>query len=304
MPELELVEERLISGVGVLRVPLGTLDGRYYRLCIDVIRQVPQPFESFKYTPTRSRYCTLSFMRDGYVIQEETVDYKKRCFDFVSDIAGLARIAIKCMYKGLLETFVNLGNALILIPFVVDDKIADYEHLNLFWDEVLVTCEGTTAVQVRLFILNHADDCESSDPFRPPPPPNPLPEVPPGTGIGNISLPYDLDPFTRPNELDEDVPTPPEGEECAIYRIDYQYTTTGNQTLTNFGFVRGEYRQDITFRNTGGATFAFSIEARAGSPSLSGINAAPCGELRLVDFDTIAAAGTPVTVTFLSATPI
>lgn len=306
MPELELVEERLISGVGVLRVPLGTLDGRYYRLCIDVIREVPQPFESFKYTPTRSRYCTLSFMRDGYVIQEETVDYKKRCFDFVSDIAGQTLIAVKCMYKGLLQTFVNLGNALILFPFVVDNKIEEYEHLNLFWDEVLVTCESTTAVQVRLFILNHADDCESSDPFRPPPPPNPLPEVPPGTGIGTISPPYDLDPFTSPNPLDEGVEPeePLFGEECQGYQIFYQYLSTDGVTRQNSGFVRGRYGTNITFVGTGGSSFEFRIKAQAGSSTLNGLASRPCLEVREVVFDTIAASGTPVSVTFLSATPL
>lgn len=221
MAELELKQDRLISGTGLVRVPSDIEDPRYLRLCIDIVREVPEPHESYKYTPTRSRYCTCSFMRDGYVIAEETVDYKRRCFDFVSDIAGQTLIAVKCAYKGILETFVNLGNALNLAPFIIANNIEDYEHLNLFWDEVQITCESTTAVQVRLFVLEHDDDCESSDPFRPPPPPPPLPPIPPNTSIGNISRPYPGDDVTQPNPLDELEPPPlfPVGNACQRIRI-------------------------------------------------------------------------------------
>lgn len=304
MAELELKEDRLISGIGSVRVPDDIEDPRYLRLCIDVIREVPEPHESFKYTPTRSRYCTCSFMRDGYVIAEETVDYKKRCFDFVSDVSGQTLIAVKCAYKGILETFVNLGNALNLAPFIIANNIEDYEHLNLFWDEVQITCESTTAIQARLYVMEYDDDCESSDPFKPPPPEPPLPPVPPGTSIGSISQPYDEDDPTSPNPLDELEPDPTEGEECAIYEIFYQYLSTDGVTRSNSGFVRGEYRTNISFRNTGGSSFEFRIEARAGASTLFGINSAPCGELREVVFDTIAALGTPVSATFVSATRI
>ena len=229
MAELELKEDRLISGTGVVRLPEDIEDPRYLRLCIDVVRKVPEPFGSNKYTPQRSRYATCSFMRDGYVIAEATVDYERRCFDFVSDIAGQALIAIKCAYKGILETFVNLGNALNLIPFIIANNIEDYEHLNLFWDEAVVTCEGSTALQARLYVLEHDDDCESSDPFKPPPPEPPLPPVPPNTSIGSISPPYPDDDFTSPNPLDEFLPEPPiGGEDCLLYNVTVRYFSVGN----------------------------------------------------------------------------
>lgn len=273
MAELELKEDRTISGTGLVRVPSDIEDPRYLRLCIDVIRQVPEPHESFKYTPTRSRYATCNFMRDGYVIAEETVDYEKRCFDFVSDISGQTLIAVKCAYKGILETFVNLGNALNLGPFIIANNIEDYDHLNLFWDEVQITCESTTAIQARLFVMEHDDDCESSDPFKPPPPPPALPQIPPGTSIGSISRPYEDDNVTNPNPLDELEPPPTEGEECAQYIVTF---TATRQSLANLNFQRtiwGEYEpgsERIEVLGTdAGARFFFKSR---------GLTSSPCGE--------------------------
>ena len=277
MAELDLVEERLISGTGLLRVPGVVEDTRYLRLNIDVIREVPEPFKSFKWEPSRSRYCTLAFMRDGYVIEEQPVDYKRRQFEFVADSPGQALIAIKCMYKGLLETFVNLGNALILIPFIVDNKIEDYENLRLLWDEVRVVCEGSTAVQVRLFALRYDDDCDSSDERKLPPPPPPLPQVPPGTGIGSISDPYDEDDVTNPNPID-DLPEPPtiEGEQCAPYRGRFRATrSTGLVQEFEVDFW-GEYELGSErFENrpalNSGANFFYVNRGRISSP---------CGEFQ------------------------
>ena len=235
MAELDLVEERLISGTGLLRVSSLVEDTRYLRLNIDVIRQVPEPFKSFKWSPSRSRYCTLAFMRDGYVVQEEAVDYERRQFEWVADSSGQTLIAVKCMYKGLLETFVNLGNALVLVPFIVDNKIEDYENLRLLWDEVRVVCEGSTAVQVRLFALRYDDDCESSDERELPPPPPPLPQVPPGTPIGSISPPYDDDEVTSPSSLDEEEPTPE--PEFPVGEAGLGYTITGTFTLRQNGVI-------------------------------------------------------------------
>lgn len=277
MPELELVEERLISGVGVLRVPETVQDGRYYQLCIDVIREVSQPFESFKYTPTRSRYCTLSFMRSGYVIEERVSDYKRRAFDFVSDIAGQVLIAVKCVNKNLILAAFELSAANAPERVVLEDKIADYQHLDLFWDEVVITCESTTAIQVRLFVLEHADDCESSDPFKPPPPPPPLPEVPPATSIGSISRPYNLDPFTNPDPLDEFEEDPPLGEECAIYRVDFRVTRSLGSTEDGAFRISGEYREDIAVVPGSGDQRFVGITARGTAPLFG--NPPGCGDL-------------------------
>lgn len=272
MAELDLVEERLISGTGLLRVPGVVEDTRYLRLNIDVIREVPEPFKSFKWEPSRSRYCTLAFMRDGYVIDEQPVDYKRRQFEFVADSPGQTLIAVKCMYRGLLETFVNLGNALALVPFIVDDKIEDYENLRLLWDEVRVVCEGSTAVQVRLFALRYDDDCESSDERELPPPPPPLPPVPPATGIGSISDPYEDDSITSPNPIDnvEEPPPPPEGEACTSYRVSFTAERVG---LANLNFQRdiwGQYDPaSARFESKGanaGARFFFTCQGLISTP--------------------------------------
>lgn len=242
MAELDLVEERLISGTGLLRVPGLVEQARYFRLNIDVIREVPEPFKSFKWEPSRSRYCTLAFMRDGYVIEEQPVDYERRQFEWLADSPGQTLIAVKCSYKGILQTFVNLGIALNITPISVTNLIEDYENLRLLWDEVRVVCEGSTAVQVRLFVLRYDDDCESSDERELPPPPPPLPRIPPGTGIGSISPPYEDDDVTSPNSLDEDVPPEDIGSDCQTLILNFSLVFADNTTENGSFPIKGVYR--------------------------------------------------------------
>ena len=275
MAELELIEDRIVSGRGLLRVPSSVENTRYLRLNIDVIRQVPEPFESFKWSPTRSRYCTLAFMRDGYVTQEEPVDYERRQFEFLADSPGQTLIAVKCAYKGLLETFVNLGNALNLAPFIIANNIEDYENLRLLWDEVQIVCEGSTAVQVRLFALEYDDNCESSDEKKLPPPPSPLPRINSNESIGSISRPYDRnDTVTRPNPLDEFEPPPTEGEQCEQYVVTFTATRPPNSNLNFQRTIWGEYdpesaRFESNPGDNSGARFFFACR---------GLTSADCGD--------------------------
>jgi len=153
------------------------------------------------------------------------------------------------MYKGILQTFVNLGNALTLFPFAVTNLIEDYENLRLLWDEVQVVCEGSTAVQVRLFALRYDDDCESSDEKKLPPPPEPLPLVPPTSGIGSISPPYlNNDNVTNPNILDKDFKEPfdPIGNECQPVLVEYEYFfVPNNRWLSSSGLVYGPVTSEV-----------------------------------------------------------
>lgn len=220
MADIELIQERLISGTGLLRVPAEAENIRYLRLNIDVIREVAQPFNSNKWSPSRSRYCTLVFMRNEYVIQEEAVDYPRRQYEWVSDSPGQALNAVKCAYKGTLQTFVNLGIALNLVPISVTNLIEEYSNLPLLWDEVRVVCEGTTAVQVRLYSLEYDDECLTQNEQELPPPEPPEPPVLPDVPIPDISLPYDDDDITSPAPIDDIPEEPPlEGEECTAYNV-------------------------------------------------------------------------------------
>lgn len=256
--ELEQNAERLISGTGVLRLNPQSGDTRYVRIYIDVIRFPKEPYLSNKYSPQRSRYATMSAMRQDYVIAEMTIDYAKRSFDFVHDLTGQNLIAVKCQYKGVLESFVNLGTALGLTVTQVEDKIKDYAFLDNSWDELQFRCEPGVALQVRAWTLQYDDDCESADKKKPPPPPPPLPPVPPGMPIGDISPPYPDDPTTSPDPLDSELfpPEPPdEGEECQSYRVTYNFINTSGTFIFRDVAIFGKYKETLTFTEVSPDTY-------------------------------------------------
>lgn len=195
------IEERLISGTGVLRVPSTEAPIRYYSLLLDVIRQPSRTDRSFNYNPYRQRYATLVFLRKGYVIQEAAMDYTKRRFDWVVDVTAQVLVAQKCAQKELLAKLYAPGTA-------PDSNIKTFHSLNLLWDEVRIVCYLDTALQVRLRSDN-LDDC--GDDFyetSPPPPPSSLPPVPTGTPIADISRPYPDDDVSSPYDGDEFSPPP------------------------------------------------------------------------------------------------
>jgi len=196
------IEERIISGTGVLRVPATEAAYRYYSLLCDVIRQPSRTDRSFRYNPYRQRFGTLVFLRGGYVIAEQPLDYTRRRFDFVLDAAGQALIGLKCSHSQVLS-LVGGGSP----PSSV---IEDFANLNMLWDEVRLTCYLDTAFQLKLR-ADLYDECGQD--YRekaPPPPPAPLSEVTPGTPISDISPPYDDDEVTSPYPGDEAPVDPPD----------------------------------------------------------------------------------------------
>ncbi len=194
MADYELIEERLISGKGVLKVPPDKTKNRHSVLYLDVIREPRNKYYNGNWNPIRSRYAQMTFRRDEYIIGTATMEFERQAYDSIADISGQNLIAIKCMYEGILISFVNIAIAQGLVLTSYQDLIKDYESLNLGWEEVLIQCYADTAIQARLYRLQY-DACDPSkdNQKKPPPPPPPLPKVPPGTGIGDISEAYDGD---------------------------------------------------------------------------------------------------------------
>ena len=213
----EKLDERLISGTGLLRIPDPAKPPRYFSILIDVIRDPSRIFLSNKYDPKRQRYATMTYLRDGYVLSEHAIDYPQRRFDEVIDICGQELLATKCSYQGTLESFANLGTALNLTVTSVENKVKPFTSLDMFADAVHFVCEGDCAIQVRL-MYDHYDTCDDDEvqQKKPPPPPAPLPKVPTGTPIGSISRPYDVnDTTTSPNVIDNiESPPPFKGGQC------------------------------------------------------------------------------------------
>jgi len=227
MADYELVEERLISGKGVLRVPDNPVKNRSAVLYLDVIREPRNKYVNLNWNPYRSRFASLVFRRDDYVIGTATMEFEQQAYDSIADISGQNLIAIKCMYEGILISFVNLAVAQGFVLTSYTDLIKDYESLSLGWEEVLIQCYADTAIQARLYRLEY-DFCDpdKNKQRKPPPPPPRLPKVPPGTSIGDISRPYDDDDDdgnTVPYEGDDTPPPPPEMPEDG--NINWNFST-------------------------------------------------------------------------------
>lgn len=193
MANLQLIVERLISGKGVVKLPKqdDAAAIRYLILYADVARDPINRYLNYNYNPPKGRYATLTFLRNGYVVDERTLDYEQQSWDGVQDISGQTLIALKCAYEGILQSFINLGLALGATPVSVTDLIKDYENLYLSWDEIRIKCYADTAVRFRLYIKKY-DTCspDKDKQDKPPPPPPPPPKVPPGTPL-EVDPPYD-----------------------------------------------------------------------------------------------------------------
>lgn len=285
----KLVESRLISGAGLLRIPADAENIYYWSVLIDVVRPPSRIFRSNKFNPSRQRYATITALKDGYVLDEQFVDYPRRRFDIVLDSSAQTLLAVKCAYQGTLISIANLATALSLPVISIDDLVKPMESLNLVADSLHFVCEQDTALQVRLFSRDLISCNEESvkQPKQPPPPP-PQEPLPPGEPIGDITPPYDEeDTVTNPNPIDEDSdPNPafpdfPLGEECERYRVEVAMTSTlkGREVRVdefygeieelffNPSSVSQDGKETILIRSRGLAVFNGAIQP-CGSPIL------------------------------------
>jgi len=304
---MDIIQERTISGKGILLVPDNDMvnQARLMTLFVDVFRRPVNEYLNFKYNPPKSFYATLIFERDSYVVREETLEYPSQSWDFSPEQYYQNLYALDCVYEGILQTFVNLGVALNLVPISVNNGIALFRHTDLFFDTIKVVCYADTAVKLSLRSKAY-DFCPEQDenqPDPPPPPPDEVTEVPAGTplsGEDGVSLPYDGSTFddgnTEPFETDLfDVPEPPppSGVACDEYGISitYQARLDGGEIVntTISQTVYGEYNLDVVLiPRDDDPTFTIGIGIFAQglvSP------ATVCGEYGYTQFQNLAPAG-------------
>lgn len=286
MAEFKTIAERTVSGKGLLRVPKDEKKRRLVILYGSLVRPPKARYANLNYDPYKGTLAFLTFHRNKHVIDSATMEFESQSWDTVTDITSQNLIAIKCMYEGVLQSFVNLITAMSFTPggigiqpISVTDLIKDYEYLDLAWDEVRIKCYADAAINFKLQMLPH-DTCdpEKDKPRKPPPPPPPPPKVPPGTPLTDISPPYedeeDPDDFTEPFEGDASKP-PPQGEACVEYDVSIiVYQIVGEPiplTFRLFGEI-GEAGVGLEGR-------AVYIEARGGRDSLEPLSAACLPEI-------------------------
>lgn len=261
MPTLET---RVISGKGTLKLDPDNLKKvKRVLLYADVIRFPEQDYYNARYNPNKSFYATLNFLRDDYVIHQETLQYANQSWEFAPQEDYQLLYALKCVFAELIAENEQLAAA-AAFTLAVNNGIADWKHTGLFWDTVLVVCHADTAIRLVAKSIEYdlcAEDDET-DPNPPPPVPDPPPSVPSGTPLSDdntpVSPPYDGgddDGDTVPYPDDQFPPPPTEGETCTVYTLSF------NVTYTPLGGVHPA--DDITVSRApviyGEVSFDFSI---------------------------------------------
>ena len=280
MEEFALLEERKISGKGVLKPPIDIKTARMFVLYADVVRPPKSAYQNYHYNPPRSRYAFFVFLRNGYAIETGAMEFERQSYDGVEDIAGQTLLALKCANATALKNISALSTALNVSPVFEGNIIKDYTNLNLSWDEVRVVCYADTAINLKLYGLKY-DVCNSdynkssSPPFPPPPPPR----VPPGTPINDLSPKYEEDnndnysPYPGDKPKDPIPPPPPEPLPCDKVRVTLLGTYSDGRTRTIVG-VNGnglQYAPIVrAFVGDGGASLKVQGGGQVGTVGCNG----------------------------------
>ncbi len=242
MADYVAIASRRISGTGIIKIPVELSNLRKYTLFADIIRYPQSRNFNADYSPPKSFYARVNLISQGYVIGTFPLEWESEKWEFIADQSGQNLIAIKCMYDGLLETFVNLGEALNLTVVSVENTIGAYYHLPLFFDQINVQIFADAAFQFNLIGLPY-DYCQlaySVPNPQPTPPTKPTP-VPIGTPT-NISEPYAGDTTTNPAPIDDGYVPPPSGIACQVYNVALKYQRQDTPG-TDFNVTVGVYGQ-------------------------------------------------------------
>lgn len=228
--QFQEVESRIISGLGILQIPIEAR-WRYFRVYVRLIRDPVPDFQNKKWNPDRSEYCKITWVSEGYVWKEDVLNYEQEVFELpAKEPAGYLASPLACLFTAVLEKLdviiVALGGS--ISP--VGDPIP-IEPVKLITTQLQFSCRDGCAIQVVLQGLEEDVGCPEGEPSpkQGDKPDNELPKVPPGTGVG-VSPPYnepDDDGNTIPDEGDEFDPPGefPVGEECEELEVTILWET-------------------------------------------------------------------------------
>lgn len=216
MAEYELLEQRVVSGLGNIRLPNTVEDYRQIIWVAEVLRDPRNQYLNGDWFPEKSLYARVVFDSRGDVVNSCLMEFPNMRWIDTPDVASQALIATQCAYKGILQTFFNLGNALLLPSISIQNDISAYTTLLPTWDRMIFKCYGDTALRLSVYTLNNdrcgSDSGDSQNPLTTPVR-IPRPEVVPiGTPV-QVSPPYptvgNLYEPTEPFEGDTEPPPQP-----------------------------------------------------------------------------------------------
>lgn len=230
MASEDTLQTRIVSGTGLLRIPKDNRIRRLYTLFAQIIRYPKSPYLNMKSNPPEGFFARITCVKEGIVYRCFDQTFPMQAWEFNADISMQTLTAVKCQYKGILQSFVNLGVALNITPVSVNDSIKDFKPLSLPFDEFRIVCYADTAIKLtlkalELDICNGADEVPISPPSSPPTPA----QVPSNVPI-KVDEPYPDDTISKKSDLDKNYVEPPQGVKCTAYIMDIIYTTSASPT--------------------------------------------------------------------------
>lgn len=213
------LEDRLISGLGILQIP-NEDKWRYFRIWVNLIREPEPQFLNNKWNPSRGEYAKITFISEGYVYREEVMRYEKEYFAFpAKEAAGYLASPLACLFQVVFNKLEKI-ETLLGAPPTPPTLVIPIEPVLQVRTQVQFACRDGCAIQVVLEGLEEDVVCPEGEPNpkRSDKPDNELPKVPVGEAI-DVSPAYDGETDngnTVPDPNDEQAPPAdfPVGNEC------------------------------------------------------------------------------------------
>lgn len=310
LTDYELIEDRLISGRGLLQIPQDD-DWRNFYVFVDLIRTPNREFDSSKYNPSKSEYAKMLWLQANYVVRETAVNFPQQRFTHpAQDDVGYLIPYLDCNFTGIGDALAAIATrvGLTVLP---RETFYEVSPLRNGVDSINFVCRDSSALQVRLYGIKVHKPCgESFDKKKPPPTPPPsLPPVPKDEGIG-VSPPYsspDDGGATIPNELDV-IDTPnifPVGDTCEEVLVTFRYSvessSTGEVRVLNGSVVGFGPVEDVFMTPTPPSNFGQPVNFVLRGRGVQGITGCLSSESNTVFFGTSGATDAYLTFEVLTA---
>lgn len=253
------IEDRLISGLGILQIPTDP-KWRYFRIYVNVVRDPSPDYRNNKWNPNRGEFAKMTWVSQEYVYKEHVLNYEKEVFELpAEECAGFVTSPLSCLFQAVfayLEVITVLVGGTVIPP----DIPVPFEAVQLLPTQIQFACRDGCALQVVLQGVEQDVACPEGEPSpkEGDKPPNELPKVPPGESIG-VSPPYDppnddgnTEPF--PGDEEDNGEEFPVGSECQLVTVTFIWETQidppGNTVVVEvFGEVTDVFL-DVLGNNT------------------------------------------------------
>lgn len=208
---------RRVSGKGLLIIPEENRKWKQLWLTVVEVRPPQNQYKNFEWNAEESLYGRVQWTGKNGIMQTYLCKYPLQTWEIWNNQAGQNLLAQKCVYDGILDTFVNLGNALNLLPIIRENDIENWKIQLCPVESILWNSYSTGAVELILTGENYefcnAADVQAYDLFEVPVPErveNDVPIIPAACNDGSPTYPCDGG-FTNPNSLDFEPIEPPVG---------------------------------------------------------------------------------------------